>query len=197
MVRQDDKSRLEAQLPERFPMVIDDRAALPVAATKNRQIQMRRVVIATAVLATIWWILNPADPLSWIIGGPTVALGTAAVLLLPPSGTQHISIAGLFRFAAYFLTQTVLGAIDVAFRAFDPWRNAQPSFVEWETDLPEGPALWMFANTITLLPGTLAAEIEGPCLTIHLLNRDLEPDLSHLEIRIRDLFALPRMETIR
>ena len=195
MVRQHDRSQPEKRLPDLLPIVVEERAALPVALKTARRFQFRRVVVAAAMLAAMWWILNPDDPLSWVIGGPVVVMATAAALLLPASGTQHISVSGLVRFATYFIIQTVLGAVDVAFRALDPRGNVRPAFMTWETDLPEGAPRWLFAMTITLLPGTLTAEMKGPSLTLHLLDQDLAPDLSRLEIRIRDLFALTTLET--
>lgn len=164
----------------------------PVAKTARRGL-LRPILVAIG-FAAIWWALNPGDTLSWIIGGPTVLMATAAILLLPASGIERISILGALRFCGYFAIQTVFGAVDVSLRAFNPRRAPRPVLLQWETDLPEGPALRLFANTITLLPGTLTARAEGRSLTIHLLDSDIHPGLDTLEARIRDLFLLPAQE---
>ncbi|WP_052249756.1 Na+/H+ antiporter subunit E [Tateyamaria sp. ANG-S1] len=190
MVRVDEKARSSRQKPDLLPVIVQDRSSLPVKVGDTHPSTIARTALAAAVLAVLWWILNPGDRLSWIIGVPTILLGTGTVLLLPPARSQHISVAGSLRFVAYFIVQTVLGAVDVARRAFHPFWVQQPAFLIWETDLPEGPPRWMFANTVTLLPGTLTADIDGPRLTINLLDRDLTPDLPTLEARVRDLFAL-------
>ncbi|WP_189799543.1 Na+/H+ antiporter subunit E [Tateyamaria sp. syn59] len=176
------------------PDLLNEKPALPIVVAQPRRTQLRRIVFAVIVLAAMWWMLNPGDLFSWIIGGPTVALAVAAVLVLPASAPQHVSLSGLVRFAFYFLTQTVLGAIDVALRAFNPWHILQPVFVTRETSLPDGPPRWILCNALTLLPGSLTADIKGASLTIHLIDPDLEPDLPELENRIRDLFSLTTLD---
>lgn len=89
--------------------------------------------------------------------------------------------------------QSVRGAIDVAGRAFAPDMGLRPCFRPYPLTLPQGAPRVMFMNTITLLPGTLSAEIQGDTLIVHMLDARtaLEPELADLESRIRAVFALP------
>jgi multicomponent Na+:H+ antiporter subunit E len=155
--------------------------------------RLRAGIATGAVLAGIWWLLNPGDHASWLVGGPTVALGAVLAALLPRPAAHQLSVFGAIRFAAFFLWQSVLGAVDVALRALDPRLPIDPGLRRVEIDLPPGPPMTLFANTVTLLPGTLTAEIDGNRLIVHALDQaaDPEAELNCLARRVRDLFGLP------
>ncbi len=155
--------------------------------------RLRAGVATTTVLAGIWWLLNPGDHASWLVGGPTVALGAVLAALLPRPAASRLDVFGAIRFAAFFLWQSVRGAVDVALRALDPRLPLDPGFQKFEIELPPGPPMTLFANTVTLLPGTLTAEIDGNRLTVHTLDQtaDLDAELARLTRRVRDLFGLP------
>ena len=96
------------------------------------------------------------------------------------------------RFVGWFALQSVRGAVDVARRAL-AWRlPLSPGCRAYRTALPEGAPRLLFANAITLLPGTLTAGIEGDRLVIHMLDTgaDLDGELAALERRVAALFAL-------
>ncbi len=154
--------------------------------------QLPRVLVPAAAFTAIWWALNPGDPASWIIGAPAIVAATATGLLIPRPAAPPVSPRGALRFAGFFAIQTVVGATDVALRAFNPFARPQPGFMTWQTRLPEGAPRVAFANAITLLPGTLTARMEGDRFTIHLLDTraDPAPQLAALEARIAAMFAL-------
>jgi len=155
--------------------------------------RLRAGVATTAVLAGIWWLLNPGDHASWLIGGPSIVLGAALAALLPRPAASRLSVLGAVRFASFFLWQSVRGAVDVALRALDPRLPIDPGFRRLEIDLPPGPPMILFANTVTLLPGTLAAELDGNRVVVHALDQaaDLEAELDRLARQVRDLFGMP------
>lgn len=162
-------------------------------ATRARA-KSKDALVWTGVFAAIWWGLNPDDPASWIIGGPAILAASAVVVLIPRPTNAPISPAGAVRFAGFFAAQTVIGATDVALRAFNPMSRPEPGFLSWRTNLPEGAPRLLFANTITLLPGTLTAQLEGEVFTIHVLdtNTDATPQLAKLEARIAALFRFAK-----
>jgi multicomponent Na+:H+ antiporter subunit E len=166
--------------------------ARPAASARPGRERLRTGARTALVLAILWAALNPGDWDSWIIGIPAVALGAGVALLLPPGRRWRLSPAGALRFAAYFARASVLGAVDVLRRAADPRLPVAPGFRTVTLQLPEGPARIVFANTISLLPGTLAADLRGDRLVVHLIDTgaDLERELAALEARVRALFAL-------
>ncbi len=144
------------------------------------------------VLAVIWGALTDWRPDAVVFGGPAVLLGAAVSLLLPDSAHVRLSLRGGVQFILWFCVQATRGAVDVALRAFAPQMPLQPGFRTHTLRLPHGAPRIAFVNTITLLPGTLSAEVHGDILTVHMLDTraDLCSDLSELETRIRALFSL-------
>ena len=124
------------------------------------------------ILATIWIILTGADISSWVVGVPTILITAGLSLRLTPPSSLRISLTGALHFTVFFLRQSFLGGIDVMRRALSPRQLLNPGLVPYTTFLPEGPARIFFVNIISLLPGTLSAELDGNHLTIHTLDRD-------------------------
>ena len=151
---------------------------------------LRRMAPPAAGLAAVWWLLNPGDPASWIVGVPAVAAGAAVALLFPDTPAPRRSLRASLRFAGYFARASVVGATDVALRAMRPSLDLRPGFIIWRTRLPEGVPRELFANAVTLLPGTLSARLEGDALTVHQLDERADPGLSALEARVAAMFRL-------
>ena len=157
--------------------------------------RMRGALTTSALLTVLWAGLNPGDVASWVIGIPTVMLGAAVSFLFPPATLPRISVPGAVRFAVFVVTGIVRGALDVAWRSLN-LRALKPGLLIWHTALPAGGARRLFALTITLLPGTLTARLDGGTLVIHTLDRSTatRADLGALEARIAGLFRLDARE---
>jgi multicomponent Na+:H+ antiporter subunit E len=93
--------------------------------------------------------------------------------------------------------QTFLGASDVARRALSLRMRLAPGFHRYAMRLPQGAPRVFFANAVSLLPGTLSAEIEGADVVVHSLDLSLDTnaELAVLELRVAALFdLLPRSD---
>lgn len=144
------------------------------------------------VFAVLWGICAQGEVSSWVIGGPTVGVATlASVVLLPPL-TWRWRLGGLARFVPYFLVRSVLGSVDVARRALHPRPPLAPLLVEYPLRLQDRLARVFLVNTVSLLPGTLAAELHAEHLTVHALDGSVAgvaTDLKVLERLVADLFG--------
>lgn len=157
----------------------------------------RRGLLSTAAaLAVLWGALTGWDATSWVMGAPAVAAGTALTLLFPPRPRWRLSLPGALRFVSWFAVQAVRGALDVSRRTLAWHMPLAPGFRSHPLRLPPGPARLVFVNAITLLPGTLSAEISEDRVVVHMLDTrgDLAADLDALETRVRALFAIPDKE---
>lgn len=201
---------LESRMSNRSPVVKDrcardaiplaagqrtillDRALRPVAQQSAvRPMRWRSAVRSGVTLAALWWALNPTDPDSWLIGVPAVMLGMATSALLAPIARTRLRLRAVAGVAGVFAWQSVMGALDVAYRALHPRMPVTPGWREVALDLPEGPARVLFANTVTLLPGTLSADIRGDRLIVHTIadTPSLDADLAALKLRVGRLFG--------
>lgn len=148
-----------------------------------------------SVFALLWTGLAGPDPASWVIGAPVVAIATALRFAFAPARRLRLSLLGTIRFLGWFAVASFRGATDVAGRAL-AWRvPLAPGIRTYHTDLPAGAPRLVFINAITLLPGTLSAEINGGSIDVHMLDTrvDLAAELAPLEARVRVLFALPTL----
>lgn len=125
------------------------------------------------IFSLLWYGLTGADRLSWVMGIPAVLLATFLSLRLAPSSSVKICLIGLCRFIPFFLYQSLYSGIDVMHRAFSFRQNIDPGLIVYVTCLPEGSARVFFANIISLLPGTLSAELKGNQVTIHSLDKGM------------------------
>ena len=168
-------------------------ATRPPAKVQRREV-LRRFILSILVLSLMWGALTGWRVEGLIFGVPAIALGAIAPFLLPPTSGFRVSFRGAMTFALWFAVQSVRGAVDVALRAFSPDMGLRPCFRSYPLSLPMGAPRVTFINIITLLPGTLSAEINDDRVIVHMLDAriELEPALSDLETRIRALFALPQ-----
>lgn len=83
--------------------------------------------------------------------------------------------------------------MDVMRRALSFHQLLDPGLVSYTTFLPEGTARILFINTISLLPGTLSAELHGNRVIIHTLDRGLPiwANIQGLEYHIAALMRIP------
>lgn len=120
------------------------------------------------LFSLIWWILTNGVMESWLVGVPVVLLATlASVVLLPPSSW---SFMGIVRFIPFFLWRSLYGGVDVAVRALHPRLPIAPGMYDHQWRLPPGMSRVFMANTVSLLPGTLSAELSDDYLRVHVLD---------------------------
>ena len=139
----------------------------------------------------IWIALANGDTASLWIGIPAILFAlTISITLIPPTTLVWYE---LFRFAAYFLTRSLIGGIDVARRAFHPALPIKPDIVEYPVRLPPGFARIVMVNTVNLLPGTLVANLNNKTMKVHILDRqqDFRLELETVEEHVARLFHIP------
>lgn len=142
------------------------------------------------VFAIVWLILVGPDPAAWIVGGPFVVAATLASLKLSEPRERSLSLVRLAGFVPYFLVESLRGGLDVAARVLLPRMRVQPGHQEYRVRLKSPAARLVLIDTISLLPGTLSADLHGDRVTVHALDvrTDVVGDLTALERRVAALF---------
>ena len=142
------------------------------------------------LFSLIWWIVTDGAVTSWWIGVPAVLLAlVTSVALLP---TVHFNWIAFFRFVPFFLVRSLLGGVDVAWRAFRPGMPIAPEFIEYPLRLPQGLARVFMADMVSLLPGTMSTEIGQNCLKVHVLDgrKNMLPELDAVEQGVARIFGI-------
>ncbi|MBN1238596.1 MAG: Na+/H+ antiporter subunit E [Gammaproteobacteria bacterium] len=140
-----------------------------------------------------WWVLTDgAVDWSWAaVGVPAIAASAwVSAALMPPIGW---SWRGVGRFAAFFLRESMLGGIDVARRALDPRMPLDPHLAREPLRMRTDTARVMVANTLGLLPGSLAVEVDEEELLVHALDSGMRVDrsIAATQVRVADLIREP------
>lgn len=151
-----------------------------------------RNIIYTIVFALIWLVLSNGELESWWIGIPAIVICVGVSMLLPTPWPWRWQVIGVIRFTPFFLGESFRSGVEVAYRALHPDMPLDPVLLYYPLRLPEGLARISFANAISLLPGTLSAELAENHIVIHALDgsKEIVPKLELLELRIADFFGL-------
>ncbi len=147
-------------------------------------------------LLAAWWAIGDDRPGLWWVGVPVVAAATAASLWLsPPRPHGRWRLGPLAVFLPWFAWRSVHGGLDVARRALAPRRPIAPSLVHYPLRLPpDSPAALFFVALVGLVPGTLAADLDGAALTVHALSgspQAVTAELGRLEAKVAALHGHP------
>lgn len=150
-------------------------------------------VAGFAALLVTWIAIAGLHP-AGIVFGAFAAFAAVAALVPLSRFMPRPRPYGLARFAVYFVTQSITGGVDVAMRAMSPRVRLDPGWVRYPMRLSSPALQAMFADCISLLPGTLSARIEGDAVDVHALDRTLDvlASLETLERRLADAFAPPK-----
>ena len=143
--------------------------------------------------ALIWGVLTEWSAASWVVGTPVVCAAAWLSVVLRPGGDASVSPAGLLRLIPFFVWQSIRGGVDVALRALRGPAAIDPLVCHVAATLPSTGARVLAAIVISLLPGTLAVDVQGDHYEIHALNGPAETvarDVRLVESRVALVFGL-------
>jgi multicomponent Na+:H+ antiporter subunit E len=144
-------------------------------------------------LAVVWWAVSEGETYGWWYGVMVVVLATVVSLRLRPpkagglAPRELVGRAGaLLTLTGWFVARSLLGGVDVARRALSPSLPLEPGMVRHELGIPPGQARTVVVWLISLMPGTLSAELDGDALQVHALDvtADVNGQVAELEDRV-------------
>lgn len=137
----------------------------------------RSSAIWTLALLAVWLILTAGDLSSLIIAIPFIAL---AILLQPVADNSCdkssllVNISGLLQFVWFFILESFRGGVDVSRRVLAAEIRVDPVFYDYSMQLQRPHAQQLFISSISLLPGTLSADMNNNQLRIHTLDQQMD-----------------------
>jgi multicomponent Na+:H+ antiporter subunit E len=144
-------------------------------------------------LAVVWWAVSEGETYGWYYGATVVLLATALSLRLRPPKAgglpprQLVARTGaLLTLGGWFVARSFAGGVDVARRALSGSLDLEPGLVRHELGIPPGQARTVVVGMISLMPGTLSAELDGDVLQVHALDvrTDVRGQVAELEDRV-------------
>jgi multicomponent Na+:H+ antiporter subunit E len=145
---------------------------------------LKHVLSSTAVLAATWQLW------SGHYTGLILSFGAASILLvvwlsvklgvIDEEGTPLHITGRLLAYLPWLVKEIVVANLDVARRILDPGLPIQPQWVVTHGNQRSALGLTLYANSITLTPGTVSVDIQGHALLVHAIcdvaARGLETD---------------------
>lgn len=94
------------------------------------------------------------------------------------------------RYIPWLIYQIVLSNLHVAYLALSPKMPIDPQLIKFKSNLKKEISRVTFANSITLTPGTITADIEDGEFYVHALSRKTADDLMNgdMEKRVAHIF---------
>jgi multicomponent Na+:H+ antiporter subunit E len=144
-----------------------------------------------ATLTLLWWVLT--NSAGWYFGAVAIAAATLVSLAFMPQWQPPWRWLNLMRYILYFLGKSLQGGIDVSYRAFHPALPLQPVWHYYPLRLPPGRGRVLFVSVISLLPGTLSADLDDQAVRVHALNNNPNTvaELQQLEEYIAAMLSEP------
>jgi len=142
------------------------------------------------LLALMWLALNGTE--RWYAGVLVSLAGAAMAAWLAVNRPYPLVARQVVVFIGFFLLGSLRGGIDVAWRALHPRLPIDPQFRRFPLDLPQGQPRTVMVSVLSLMPGTLSAELEddGTTLVVHALTDSALTSVTTLEARIQALFGV-------
>lgn len=149
---------------------------------------MRYLLIAAGLY--IFWLL-----LSGYFTALLLSLGAVSVLLVvymlmrmnkyDREPVNFIPGYRFFHYIAWLLGQVLLSNIDVARRIWDPQLPIDPCWQKLDTKVSNPLEKTLYANSITLTPGTLTTDVGDDYFMIHSLSKQAVNELRQGEMQRR------------
>ncbi len=170
--------------------IVDRRQGLELTVRESLSFHLWNGCLRVISFALAWWILTDGTMDSWWVGVPVVLFAAlVSWVLLPP---RCWSLTGIIRFIPFFLWRSLYGGMDVARRALHPRLPISPGLFCYPWRLPPGLPRVFLANIVSLLPGTLSAQLGEHGLHVHVLDerKDFLSELETVEQRVAALFGI-------
>ncbi len=164
----------------------------PAAESPGPRLPAGAPLVRFASLGLLWLVLADGRPDSLGVGLPVMVLATWLSVRLTPPGRGAWRLTAWPAFAGYFLWRALAGSIDIAGRAMRPSRPLDPGLTRYRFKIAADRRTRVFlADAVSLLPGTLTAEVESDALVLHVVDRNapVERDVAHLERLIGRMFG--------
>jgi multicomponent Na+:H+ antiporter subunit E len=160
--------------------------------------KLLRPAILFIALFGFWFLLSQKTQWLFLIIGVATALPLTwlAIRLLdtvrdPKADPKALNLPALVVYVAWLFLQIPPAAVAIARTVLTPGRNPKPAVITFNTGLRSATARTILANSITLVPGTMTLDVDGPTFVVHAFDPEHAADLidGSLQGRIARIFG--------
>jgi multicomponent Na+:H+ antiporter subunit E len=148
------------------------------------------LIFRATLFVFTWWVLTKGASDSWQVGIPAILAAIYMDCRLFQLGAGRWSLRGSIVFAIFFIKSSICSGIDIVWRTYHPRLPLNPAVIEYPLRLTSSAARSLFVCTVSLLPGTVSAEIDAHRLIVHVLDagRPFKRELNIIESRVAAVF---------
>jgi multicomponent Na+:H+ antiporter subunit E len=160
---------------------------------------LKSPALTALLFSLIWLVLVEFDSKSFIVGAFFIIIATSMSYWLRTVHDKTIEVKSSIRllalpkFVLFFMTQSIVGGLDTAKRAFSPSLNIKPGFIKYQMRfLTMGVNSHIFTNLVSLLPGSLIVMQEPDGIIVHVLSLHAAShnDLAKCESIVANLYGI-------
>ena len=146
-----------------------------------------RIAIAALVLFGLWLLLSGLQaPLLLILGAASSVfvawIAQRMGLLTPEPGSAWLRPRRCLAYMPWLAWQVAKANGDVALRILVPSKGISPRVLRVPSTQASDLARTVYANSITLTPGTISIDVGSDVITVHALSREGAEDLARGEM---------------
>ena len=135
-----------------------------------------RASLLALLLAVVWWLWSGmTKPLILAFGAASIALTTLLSVRLQLTDLEGAPLGALIRgpiYLPWLLKEILIANLDVCRRILDPRLPIAPKVFRTRGSQLTDVGRVIYANSITLTPGTVTLRLEGDSFTIHALTAE-------------------------
>ena len=140
-----------------------------------------RIIIAASLFFLFWFMLSGHTETLLIVLGIlstllTIFLSARMNIIDHESYPFHLS-GRLLRYYPYLAKEIIKANIDVIKRILTPGRSISPQIITLPASQKTDLSKVIYANSITLTPGTVTLELSGDEIKVHALSKEGATDL--------------------
>jgi multicomponent Na+:H+ antiporter subunit E len=144
---------------------------------------MLHALVLGASLAVFWLLLSGYfhEPLLLTLGALSVLLTLWLSFRIDRHDGERVRLRidpAIIRYWAWLLVEIVKANIDVAKLILAPKLALSPRMIRVKATQPTDMGVVIYANSITLTPGTVTVDIDGDELVVHAITQDMADGLT-------------------
>ncbi|MBM9604865.1 Na+/H+ antiporter subunit E [Desulfopila inferna] len=158
---------------------------------KLKSLWLRALLFRLILFSIIWWGLSEGRIPYLLPPALFVIMAAGVSMFSVPPGKWTIRLLAVPEFIVFFLIQTFLAGLEVAFRAFHPRLPLETGLISYTPGLSRQSAKIFLVWIISLLPGTASISFEENRVLIHVLDTEQvhQEKLLAIEKRVASLFG--------
>ena len=146
-----------------------------------------QLAIGLFILLFILWLLSSGHYTTLIISFGVFSCALVVFLswkmeIIDSEGVPIHLIGGAIRYVPWLIWQIILANIDVTKRVLQPKMDITPQLIEVETSQKTDLGRVIYANSITLTPGTVSIQVHEDRILVHAIAKEVAEELQKGEM---------------